>query len=103
MYSINGAGYFYRIGECPRYENQVEPTIEKATLIAIYNACSLKKLENVSLSKIIYLCELGGYAALTGQWGTNPYRIGKLITMCGLNYKALGSPRKLQMENLKIY
>ncbi len=67
-------------------------------LIAIYNAILLKEGKKISLSKLIYQCEISGYTALTGQWGTNPYRIGKLITKAGINYTAIKSRFNLKMK-----
>lgn len=72
-------------------------------LIAIYNAIQLKSGVEVSLSDIILQCELSGYTALTGQWGTNPYREGKLITKCGMNYSAIRKRIKLKMTRGNIY
>lgn len=71
-------------------------------LIAIYNAILLKGKKGVSLSNIIWKCELSGYTALTGQWGTNPYRIGKLITKCGMNYSVIKGAKKLKMKKKNI-
>lgn len=72
-------------------------------LIAIYNAILLKTGNKPSLSEIILKCELSGYTALAGLWGTNPYRIGKLITKFGMNYSAIRSRTKLKMKKGKIY
>lgn len=72
-------------------------------LIAIYNAILLKEGKKISLSKLIYQCEISGYTALTGQWGTNPYRIGKLITKSGMNYTAIKSRFNLKMKKGGVF
>ena len=63
-------------------------------LIAIYNAILLKTKKAVSLSKIIYQCEISGYSTLhkdSGMWGTNPYKIGNLLTKFGIKYSRVGT------------
>ena len=52
---------------------------------------------------MIYQCEISGYTALTGQWGTNPYRIGKLITKAGMNYTAIKSRFILKMKKGGVF
>ena len=64
-------------------------------LIAIYNAILLQNGGSCSLSDIIWKCELSGYTALTGQWGTNPYRIGDLLTMSKMRYSAIQNVKRL--------
>ena len=72
-------------------------------LIAIYNAILLQNGGSCSLSDIIWKCELSGYTALTGQWGTNPYRIGDLLTMSKMRYSAIQNVKRLKMQKDKIY
>ncbi len=72
-------------------------------LIAIYNAILLKNGDKSSLSDIILQCELSEYPVLTGRWGTNPYRIGKLITKARMNYSVVRSRTKLKMKKGNVY
>ena len=38
-----------------------------------------------------------------GKWETNPYRIGKLITKCGMKYSVIKAAKKLKMKKGGVY
>lgn len=72
-------------------------------LIAVYNAIKDVNGSATKLSKIIYSAEMLGYTVASGLFGTNPYRVGKLLTQFGLKYSVVRRPQKLERKRGNRY
>lgn len=80
-------------------------------VIAVYNALLLSARSTVSpsdaspsaaspsapaLSELIYQAENHGSLMLGGHFGTNPYHLGRLLTLGGLSFRTISSMSALQ-------
>ena len=81
-----------------------ESTIGKAgcELVAIYNVMKLKN-KSVSFADIIYESDFSGYHISTGRLGTNPYKIGDILTEFSVKYSVIKKLSKLKRGSLNTY
>lgn len=79
-------------------------TIGKAgcELVAIYNVLRLKNVK-VSFADIIYTADSKGYHMETGYFGTNPYKLGKILTKYKIKYSVIRNEKKLKMKRGTMY
>lgn len=70
-------------------------------VIAVYNACQLAD-KPLPLSRVGYLCECQSLPMLGGFWGTDPFRLDRLLTACGLEAKRLTEAEAKEAEGVLV-
>lgn len=70
-------------------------------IIAVYNACQLAE-KPIPLSKIGYRCECQPLPVLGGFWGTDPFRLDRLMERCSLHPRRLTQQEAMKAEGILV-